>query len=440
MQVAASDLAVEEKALILFRHAQAARVSSTAVGIVRAHAWEIVEHEHFTPERIRRFVALRLPELATRGLAPASDDVRDAVRDEIREPTAAMAASLHALAPEHRALLVALVDSPPGLVPERELTSSVRRHADAGLPRAPAELVDRLTDHFVRVVAPDSVTWVHPSWRDLVIDELAANADTRRRFLSRCGLDGLLLAFSTGGGATGERRFPLLVDDADWDTLGDRLHSLVPTLDDHDTFRLLATLRAALAAADGSARGEIDALAASVLSTVGRTWGDAAVPVALLTAWFDLAAHVPGAVAPPRLHPTWIDLMPTESISARSRDDLRRLDDWLALVETLRDRCPDVLDELGYPEQNLPAIHRVIASARLLEGDQAAREQAAAVLRKLARVVGTKVAFGVAEELEHPEPAGTDWWEPHLPPSRVRPWTWPEQTIVARILSDLRPA
>ena len=30
------------------------------------------------------------------------------------------------------------------------------------------------------------VSWVHPSWRDLVIESLAADPVERRRFLSRC--------------------------------------------------------------------------------------------------------------------------------------------------------------------------------------------------------------------------------------------------------------
>ena len=55
------------------------------------------------------------------------------------------------LAREHRDLLVALLDTPPGPVPERELVAALRRHHDGSLSHQPAELVDRLTDHFLRV-------------------------------------------------------------------------------------------------------------------------------------------------------------------------------------------------------------------------------------------------------------------------------------------------
>ena len=47
------------------------------------------------------------------------------------------------------------------------------------------------------------VAWVHPTWRDLVIERLAADAELRRRFLARCGPHGIVLALSTSGGAEG---------------------------------------------------------------------------------------------------------------------------------------------------------------------------------------------------------------------------------------------
>jgi hypothetical protein len=64
-----------------------------------------------------------------------------------------MTASLNALADEHRDLLIALLDTPPGAVAERELVASLRRHHDGSLSHPPRELVERLADHFLRVAA-----------------------------------------------------------------------------------------------------------------------------------------------------------------------------------------------------------------------------------------------------------------------------------------------
>jgi hypothetical protein len=146
VHVDASRLDLEEKVLILFRHAKAAGL---APELIRDHGHEIVSHPHFTPERVRRFVSVRLPELLAGG-PPAADAVRDAVRTELETPTTAMSASFDALGEEHRALLVALLDAPAGVVNERELAGALRRH-HPGLSQPPAELIDRLTDHFLKV-------------------------------------------------------------------------------------------------------------------------------------------------------------------------------------------------------------------------------------------------------------------------------------------------
>jgi hypothetical protein len=64
-----------------------------------------------------------------------------------------MATSFGALGEEHRDLLVALLDTRPGPVHERELVAALRRHHDGHLSRPPLHLVDRLADHFLRVSA-----------------------------------------------------------------------------------------------------------------------------------------------------------------------------------------------------------------------------------------------------------------------------------------------
>ena len=65
-----------------------------------------------------------------------------------------------------------------------------------------------------------------------MIESLAEDAETRRHFLARCGVDGAALALSGAGGAAGERERPLLREDADWDALGDGLYRLCHELDE----------------------------------------------------------------------------------------------------------------------------------------------------------------------------------------------------------------
>jgi len=141
--VDASILDTEEKALILFRHAKRAALPEANRRSLRLFGPQIVSTPTFTPERIRR-LALRL--------TGVERDVSTAADIELTTPTEAMATSFGALGDEHRDVLVALLDTPPGPVPERELVSALRRHHGL-LSRPPVDLVDRLADHFLRVSA-----------------------------------------------------------------------------------------------------------------------------------------------------------------------------------------------------------------------------------------------------------------------------------------------
>src|SRR5438309_6430985 len=87
-----------------------------------------------------------------------------------------------------------------------------------------------------------SVAWVHPSWRDLVIDEISRDATARRAFLSQCGRHGVELALSIGGGSTGSRSLPFLVDEADWNTLQSRVSQLLENGDAPDALAIMRSL------------------------------------------------------------------------------------------------------------------------------------------------------------------------------------------------------
>ncbi len=145
--VDAGQLDPAEKTLIVFRHAKAAEFPDATRAAIRARGPEIVAHRHFTPERIRRLVA------GVKMLSPGSVDLARIVGSELANSTEAMATSFAALSVEHRDLLVSMLDTPPGPVTERELTHALRRHHAGALPHPPAELVDRLADHFLRVLA-----------------------------------------------------------------------------------------------------------------------------------------------------------------------------------------------------------------------------------------------------------------------------------------------
>jgi hypothetical protein len=400
--VDAGDLDLADKTLILFRHAKDHGAAGVARRLVRSAGLSIVEHPHFTPERIRRFVTDRLDEFE--GLA--ADNERPLLRmieAELASPTEAMRTSFAALESEHRELLISLLDAPAGLIDERELAAVVRRHHEGGLSRPVCELVDRLTDHFLRV-SPLGIGWVHPSWRDLVIDELREDPDARRRFLSASAVDGVTLAVSGAGGSRGERTLPLLLDDTDWDALGDRLHELRPELEDRELARVLLALTSAGAvASDPYQARELHSLTANVLRTTRRSWYEQRrpVPVFLLEAWYAANAGLATPYASPQLAPTWAELHPGSLLLERPDPaELARTEEWLEFAEVLYRYDLTALEWLGFFTRDRDLLERLIVTLTRTSVDEELRPLTESVLARIERLVpGLAVGAQSAREI-----------------------------------------
>jgi hypothetical protein len=197
------------------------------------------------------------------------------------------------------------------------------------------------------------VDWVHPSWRDLVIEELAGDAAERRRFLSRCGVDGAAVALASSGGTGGERERPLLRSDADWDALGDGLHHLCAELDEAEAVRLLDVL------ADAGDDAEVRALAELVLRRLG--WSGKAVSVDAIGAWVAVSKWLEPPPAPPAVALTWLSLEPSHP--PETPEEIERMADWLRLAELLTERAPELLEGLGFPERYSDILSQFAAAS-----------------------------------------------------------------------------
>ncbi len=117
------------------------------------------------------------------------------------------------------------------------------------------------------------IDWMHPSYRDLVIDELHQHATLRKKFLTHAGLGGLSLALSTAGGAEGSRRFPLMESNGDWAIVTRRGRELAtnPAM----VSQLITIAANAVSDANPSERKDVLKLLRELCEMGSRTWNEA---------------------------------------------------------------------------------------------------------------------------------------------------------------------
>jgi hypothetical protein len=192
------------------------------------------------------------------------------------------------------------------------------------------------------------VSWVHPSWRDLVIESLAADAALRQRFLAHCGVDVAALALSTAGGADGDRVRPLLQGDADWDALGDGLYRLCAEISEPDAIRLLGVLE--------DARDDVEVLALDRLVLDRLGWSGRALSVDAICAWTPIAVRLTPRPEPPAVAMTWLELEPHRD--PETPVELERFADWLRLAEVLDRHDSELLRGLGFPGRHAECLQR----------------------------------------------------------------------------------
>ena len=191
-------------------------LAQTAKEIVKKQAAAIVNHRHFTPERIRRLVEELVPKLALEeGLT--EDALKTQVSEALSNPTKQMQVSFRKLPACHRWLMFALLEADQGRIFAGVGRPDLQNRYEALCPPSVHQpyrrVLDELTEAFIKKspgIFAEEVDWVHPSCRDLAIDELLEHSTDRQRFLMTCSETGLALATSLAGGAKGLRRLPLL--------------------------------------------------------------------------------------------------------------------------------------------------------------------------------------------------------------------------------------
>lgn len=201
---------------------------------------------------------------------------------------------------------------------------------------------------------------MHPSWRDLVIEELATDGAAREHFLKNCGPPGFLLALSVAGGATGGRVMPLLCTSKDWAALSDSVPRVLRLSEDAST-KVLASLHAALTTAPKlhAATSPMGRFADHVLSVLRELWANNHLqPGAGEVERYYMISQLLDPLPPgPILKPIWTRSWKACNKQAASFEtderwpELHEVQDWLHLVQVIIENEPRFARQIGLPAE-----------------------------------------------------------------------------------------
>lgn len=370
--VDASELRIDEKAQMLYRHAKNAVEETEGRALIAAHAERIVGHEHFTPLRIHRFVTEQLPEILGQPAELHEELMQTAVTTGMETSTSEMKTSFAMLPEDCQALMIAMLDCGEVPIELNFLGPAFERHLGQ-VPRRSVQSTATIVDaHFVRLRTwprgddePVDVEWVHPSVRDLVIDHLMEDARARRDFLTKSGIDGLMLALSSAGGAEGERQFPLMHGDKEWEQLKRRLTELAngDAVESHWLLALASDTARLSESADARTAGRLREVTRLILGQLRERWSaDAkALPVHNLRELRRIGQSLAAPVELPDVVPTWNALVAQVDAGRGFIDDrLSVAEEWLDLANLLESYDPELLSRLSFPEQHFDRLEGIV--------------------------------------------------------------------------------
>jgi len=198
---------------MLYRHMKNAELTKPQKILVRGLSKNVINHEGFTPERIRE-LAQKTKETS---ITPAL------IKETLQNPTDRMSKTYRELPTAHKWFMI------PVLLNQSSLFSSTTAIKSFYESLCPSEdmlnfnkVKTQLSEAFIKTVKlrdkTERINWIHPSCGDMVAKELSDNPKDRIHFLNHCNVSGLKYAISVGGGFEGSEIFPLLKSPKDWKT------------------------------------------------------------------------------------------------------------------------------------------------------------------------------------------------------------------------------
>jgi len=201
------------------------------------------------------------------------------------------------------------------------------------------------------------INWTHPSYKDLVIDELITDSNLHIQFMQAMPLEGIKLAISDTGGAAGNRRLPLMISELSWRLLFERCVELSKELVPNDAADLLRFLTNAASSAHSQ---EDTQRLVNILEHVCEgcriKWNETAVALTgyELLAYCEASSLVSPLPPMPQLNATWGDIVGVLERVLEGYDDADRLEPdsietWAEIVKVIQENEPRFLNQVGFP-------------------------------------------------------------------------------------------
>ncbi len=245
--------------------------------------------------------------------------------------------------------------------------------------------------------------WMHPSWRDLIIDHLAGNPKSRFDFLQSCGPNGIQLALSWGGGIQGERRRPLLDSAEDWYRLHSTIKLRLATELESAVYAILSSILDATIQVSRSEEETqrailifLNAIAKDAVLILRERWDKAntVIPVETLQIYTQLSEMLDPLPPMPQLIPTW-NVYRAAATAELTFDPYETelqtygIGKWIDLIECISGSEPRMLTQVKFPSSSLDDVQQFLEAVVIyIESDTSldTREDYETVIETLSEV------------------------------------------------------
>jgi len=338
-------------------------LEDNARAFIKEYAELIVSDQHFTPERIRRFVYNSLGELIDKYKSGNFDreNLSNMVKKEIQEPTKSLKQAFECLPVEHKWLLISRLDTSQYsyFFSEEKKRESFERHRTPNSSKSYEKIEQDLLLSFLKS-SPLSEGWIHPSIRDLVIDYLIGSKPERHNFLSNCSTSGISLAMSVGGGGEGARNFPLIIDSDDMHIVRSKVEELIEKLPSDELLGLMTTIHESkvrcVEVNDQKITEFITEIFEKSLEFILKRWGgNEPISNQMLKLYYQMAKLSKFYQPSPPLKATWLILISKiedaldKMIKQGYITTFREIEDLLEFIDIIEDEEPRFLKYVDFP-------------------------------------------------------------------------------------------